>query len=294
MGGPRICLRLPAFVAALMSLSACTGAPTVECSGSALDSNELANDEEAGIAVSLDVDGTLCTGVAINRSAILTAAHCLPSSNDPPVISAIVRQGIHSEGCLSGGSPCTPSPFTVRFNPRVDIALLLGQLEVPDQLEIPILCATCDFNDIIAVGFGATRQDDVPPGTATGETACARNQRPLPAFGTLRRAQYQAQDLDDEYFFADAAPDAICDGDSGGPALLPESTGVAPVVVGIASTSDGNTVCTTAGGVQVWTRIAPEILWIQQSIAGCTSVMLDGGMAGLDCGSGSIMPASPS
>ena len=206
-------------------------------------------------AVLVDVkDGRACTGSVVASNWIMLARHCIPQM----ATTIIVRSGVRAENCASGPPPCSPVEVTAFRHPTVDIALLRTAAMLRQQGSgFPRIHTGLDFSSFNFSGFGSS-----VAATGSPETALAvRAQR--------TKAQFRVDWQDPEYFGAFAGSDglAVCDGDSGGPALVElEDTEIAGILTGSDLDPRGGS-CTPSRGFQLWIRLKPFAEWINAILA---------------------------
>jgi Trypsin len=230
-------------------------------------------------AVFVDVkDGRVCTGSIVAPNWIILARHCLPRN----ATKIIVRSGVRAENCASGPHPCLPIEMTPFRHPTVDLALLRTAAMLPwPKSGFPRIHAGGDISSFDALGYGGAHV------VATGTP-----ENPLISGAELTRAQFRLDWQDPEYFGAFAGTEglAVCDGDSGGPAL---AIAEGPVIAGILTGSDldpkGGS-CTPPGGFQLWVRLKPFAGWIDAILASDRSLEVEDPSApkNLDVGNGQI------
>jgi V8-like Glu-specific endopeptidase len=172
-------------------------------------------------------DGTLaCSGVVVGPRAVLTAAHCVVSSETTRRALSHVRIG--SGNATEGGTllPITGMTVHPQFHQEEDgtfvhdlAVIMLGTATTVALLELA--AATPDLKTgatLRVVGFGA---DD-----SGGDV------------GLKRTGKVHVASVTDDQITIAADPSMICAGDSGGPALL--TVGARELVVGVASYHDGS------------------------------------------------------
>jgi V8-like Glu-specific endopeptidase len=182
---------------------------------------------------------TICSGVRLNRSTVLTAAHCLNEF----VFSVLVE--------LASGEHLTPTKITIhpaadnRGSLFINDAALLTI--VPPAGEIPPpsvpMAESVETGDTLSVlGYGVT------DGT-----------RPVGS-GVLRIGEMRVSEVTTDSIFSDYLPPTMsntCFGDSGGPAFIEDGAGRL-VLAGITST--GANVKCAVGDRSAFTNLTNQTL----------------------------------
>ena len=206
-------------------------------------------------AVLVDVkEGRVCTGSLVAVNWIMLARHCLPQN----ATKSIVLSGVHAENCASGPHPCLPIEVTPFRHPTVDLALLRTAAMLPrPKSGFPRIHAGGDFSRFDALGYGGRF---VAAGTPENSSISGAQ---------LTAGQFRVDWQDPEYFgaFAGTAGLAVCDGDSGGPALVTaQPLAIAGILTGSDLDPKGGS-CAPPGGFQLWVRLKPFADWINAIIA---------------------------
>jgi len=199
--------------------------------------------------------GTSCTGTAIARDLVLTAAHCvLPGADYKLVEFDVSRQ------------PTLKDTMTVARHPQFDLNTLLGHRATADvaliKLAVPLGASFAPAplagprqpvvpgDAFVVVGYGLTvRGDGKSGGTIRAATLVATGQP-----GSLQIR------LVDAATRGDTAGLGACTGDSGAPVF--DQTGGRPAVIGVVSWSTGPKLAAGCGGLTGVTPLARYQDWI--------------------------------
>jgi Trypsin len=199
--------------------------------------------------------GTSCTGTAIARDLVLTAAHCvLPGADYKLVEFDVTRQ------------PTLKDTITVARHPQFDLNTLLGHRATADvaliKLSAPLgpLFAPAPLagprqpvapgDAFVVVGYGLTvRGDGKSGGVIRAATLVATGQ---PGSMQIR--------LVDATTRGEAAGLGACTGDSGAPVF--DQTSGRPAVIGVVSWSTGPKLAAGCGGLTGVTPLARYQDWI--------------------------------
>jgi secreted trypsin-like serine protease len=182
---------------------------------------------------------TICSGVRLNSSTVLTAAHCLNEF----VFSVSVE--------LSSGERITPTKITLHPEAADLGSLFINDLalltisppdgETPPPV-VPIARRITAGDELTILGYGAT----------DGANSAGS--------GVLRIGVMRANDITTDSIFSDYTPPAVsntCFGDSGGPAFIEDGSGGLSLV-GITST--GTNVMCAAGDRSAFTNLTNQEL----------------------------------
>lgn len=248
----------------VLTLVSCSGQPankgTSEEVGTtlfALSDGTPAGPNEGRFVVSLEG----CTGVLLSRHAILTAAHCVLAGDR---VEIAVKRGAEGDQCLrrsASGGTCQPIPLRVKRDANVDLALLTSTSALVKD-------AVSSFPKIVA--DGAIPQIDV---WGYGSGSYVQNGAVVDIGPGVRllHAQFDvSQQLYAELEASASGATSVCDGDSGGPAMV--AVDGAPALAGILHASEAdplNPRCTKAQGVQKWIRPGAFLSFIETAVGPC-------------------------
>ena len=199
--------------------------------GTAVDSNDRLAHQVLRVYLSrkgntLDAE---CTGTAITKRVILTAAHCFFDSGKEIAAAAIEIPGTKElirfkkwkieKGYEYYGKQTYLSSDEIRLADRYDMALGVLDKELPSSVKITKLyngMSSFDQNAIVIAGYGLT-EDDIGEGDAGSLHK---------GFGSSAHADLSYTVLFDVNFSLSAgSPSHACFGDSGGPAFVVTENG---------------------------------------------------------------------
>lgn len=197
--------------------------------------------------------GSLCTGTLIDRSHVLTAAHCLPHNvNSLRVFTGLSKKDKTS--VLDAVSFVATPQWQTRSSEemdRGDLAIIKFTGDLPRQykgIEFVSPSFLKEGDQVLIAGYG--RSDGVKKvGT-----------------GTLRKTYLQVANPyhgETEVLFDQSQGKGACHGDSGGPAFLVTAKGVYQWGVTSREYKDPAKDCTH---YSIYSKIEPYLDWINQSL----------------------------
>ena len=201
--------------------------------------------------------GNSCSGVAIGRDLVLTAAHCVPPGAD---YKLVIFDAAHQ--------PQLKDVVTIARHPQFDLATLLAHRATADVALVKLAAASPrDFaaaplaradrmvaigDEFIVVGYGVTvRGDGRTGGTARTATLAATGQP-----GTLQIRLF------DPVTKGERAGLGACTADSGAPAFEPDQR---HSVIGVVSWTTGPQLTDGCGGLTGITPLARYQPWIVET-----------------------------
>lgn len=199
--------------------------------------------------------GTSCSGVAIGRDLVLTAAHCvLPGAEYRLVEFGAAHQPLLREFAAVAPHPQFELATLLGHRATADVALLKLALPLPAGL-VPAPLAAADRtvatgDALMIAGYGVTvRGDGRSGGTVRSATLVATGQP-----GMLQIRLFDPQTRGDRPGLG------ACTADSGAPAF--DGSGGQPAVIGVVSWSTGPKLSDGCGGLTGVTPIARYRAWI--------------------------------
>jgi secreted trypsin-like serine protease len=216
--------------------------------------------EDAGGAVVMltGSHGTFCSGVALTRDLVLTAAHCvLPGAAYKLVEFDAARQPVLKDLAAIAGHPEFDVNAALRHRVTADVALL--KLAAPLKLIPAALArdsgAVAAGDRFVVAGYGvAARGDGKTGGTLRAATLVAAGQ---PGSLQIRLADPATK--------GERGGLGACTGDSGAPVYRP--IGGALAVIGVVSWSTGPALSEGCGGLTGVTPLARYRAWIAEQAA---------------------------
>jgi len=215
---------------------------------------------EAGRAVIMltGSHGTFCSGVALTRGLVLTAAHCvLPGANYKLVEFDSARQPLLKDVATIARHPGFDVNAVLRHRVTADVALIkLGApLTVRPARLAPEGVAVAAGDSFVVAGYGvAVRGDGKTGGVVRAATLVATGQP-----GTLQIR------LADPSGKGERAGLGACTGDSGAPVY--REVGGTLAVIGVVSWSTGPALSDGCGGLTGVTPLTRYRTWIVEQAA---------------------------
>jgi secreted trypsin-like serine protease len=218
-----------------------------------------AGDAAGGAVVMLTgSQATFCSGVALARDLVLTAAHCvLPGANYKLVEFDGTRQPVLKDLASIARHPDFDVNAVLRHRVTADVALikLAAPLKVSPAPLMPAGASVAAGDRFVVAGYGvAVRGDGKSGGTVRAATLVATGQP-----GTLQIR------LADPTTKGERAGLGACTGDSGAPVY--REAGGTLAVIGVVSWSTGPALSDGCGGLTGVTPLARYRGWIAEQAA---------------------------
>jgi hypothetical protein len=216
--------------------------------------------EAAGGAVVMltGSQATFCSGVALARDLVLTAAHCvLPGANYKLVEFNGTRQPVLKDLATIARHPDFDVNAVLRHRVTADVALikLAAPLKISPAPLMPACASVAAGDRLVVAGYGvAVRGDGKSGGTVRAATLVTTGQP-----GTLQIR------LADPATKGERAGLGACTGDSGAPVY--REVGGALAVIGVVSWSTGPALSDGCGGLTGVTPLARYRAWIVEQAA---------------------------
>ena len=211
--------------------------------------------EGAGRAVVMltGSQGTFCSGVALARDLVLTAAHCVPAGADYKLVELdAARQPTLKDIARIARHPGFDANAALRHRVTADVALLklAAPAKIAPALLAPAGAAVAVGDRFVVAGFGVTvRGDGKTGGTVRAATLAATGQP-----GTLQIR------LADPATKGEHTGLGACTGDSGAPVF--RDIGGTLAVIGVVSWSTGPALSDGCGGLTGVTPLTRYRAWI--------------------------------
>jgi hypothetical protein len=237
-------------VAATLTCALVTSLPAAAMVGGAQPTNEGAG---RAVVMLTGSRGTFCSGVALARDLVLTAAHCvLPGATYKLIDFDAARQPVLKDIADIARHPDFDVNAVLRHRVTADVALLklAAPVKVAPALLGPAGGAVAVGDRFVVAGYGvAVRGDGASGGTVRAATLVATGQ---PGTLQIRLADPATKGERDGL--------GACTGDSGAPVL--REIGGALAVVGVVSWSTGPALSDGCGGLTGVTPLTRYRAWI--------------------------------
>ena len=218
-----------------------------------------AGDAAGGAVVMLTgSQATFCSGVALARDLVLTAAHCvLPGATYKLVEFDGARQPVLKDLRAIARHPDFDVTAVLRHRVTADVALikLVAAMKASPAPLMPAAASVAAGDRLVVAGYGvAVRGDGTSGGTVRAATLVTTGQP-----GTLQRR------LADPATKGERAGLGACTGDSGAPVY--REVGGQLAVIGVVSWSTGPALSDGCGGLTGVTPLARYRAWIVEQAA---------------------------
>lgn len=219
-----------------------------------------AGEAEGGASAVLIVGsrGNSCTGAAVARDVVLTAAHCVAPGADYKLVEFdLARRPTLKDVRAVVRHPQFSAAAFAAHRATADLALIKLAAPLPGRFMPAVVSAqpspTQAGREFLVVGFGVTVHGDGRSGGTLRAARLAATGRP----GTLQLR------LMDPATRGKAAGLGACTGDSGAPVFTPEAGGLA--IIGVVSWSTGPDNGAGCGGLTGVTPLARYRDWLMQA-----------------------------
>lgn len=219
----------------LAALAAATPAGAI-VNGDIVSQPRFLDEYPWAVALENPINGGVCTAVLISPTFLLTAAHCTAARK-----RVLVGDTARSRATVMGIAEAIRHPAYDKETHQFDI----GLLRLMEPVDLPPVPLVGQGEMMVLVQKNAPAQ--VLGWGKTPRSGGEFSDRLVRARINLKNLAFLGTDI---AYSDDAGP---CGGDSGGPLLLDGLDGD-PVLVGIASTTDGN-LCAKGGGLAMYTSV---------------------------------------
>ncbi len=213
--------------------------------GKAVSQARFVRDYPWAVALENPVSGSVCSGVLVSPTHVLTAAHCT-AANKRVLYGNASRRRARRIGVVKA----IPHPGYDRHTGQFDV----GLLRLSEALPIRPISLISEAGYLLLVNPDALARVmgwGKRPGTGYSDKLVVADIR---LHWLTRRGTYL-------YYDDQGGP---CGGDSGGPMVV-RGLGRKPVLVGVASTTNGN-LCAKGGGIAAYTNIVAVRRFIEDNV----------------------------
>jgi hypothetical protein len=152
-------------------------------------------------------------------------------------------------------------------HPNEDLALLIAGEDLVPAETVPLIHVAGTFSEFEGFGFGVGNFPNNSDGII----------QPSSAGSHLIQGHFQVLRIDPLRLLAVATTEGgrVCDGDSGGPALM-RTDGNREAIAGVLQASSGDLECTPPGGDQSWIRLGPYLHFFESILGHCEKIETSG------------------